>query len=274
MCYYHILVETLDRNNAKGQYSDFDKTDLEEIKEEYVTPFVKKRTLQINGYFIESGIIKRFQIKKTAKDLESYIQDEQKKMRSNSVFMPINKLDIFNNNRYSTDITKQLLKKVHDNLNMQPQMDQSCDNKSVFIVHGHDKEVQETVARFIEHLDLHAIILHEQANEGKTIIEKIEKHSDVGFGIVLYTPCDKGGLKDTNIQDLKYRARQNVVFEHGYLVGKLGRERVCALVKENVEIPNDLSGIVYIPMKDNWKLSIVKELKKVGYNVDANKIIE
>lgn len=85
------------------------------------------------------------------------------------------------------------------------------------------------VARFIEKLGFEAIILSEQANEGKTIIEKIEEYSDVDFGIVLYTPCDVGSEKDTN--DFKPRARQNVVFEHGYLIGKLGREKVHALKK-------------------------------------------
>lgn len=122
-------------------------------------------------------------------------------------------------------------------------------------------------------MGLDPIILHEQANLGKTIIEKIESNSDVGFGIVLYTPCDRGGLNKSD-SELQPRARQNVVFEHGYLIGKIGRERVCALVKDSIETPGDISGVVYIPMDEigMWRYSIAKEMKGVGYNIDMNKI--
>ena len=148
-------------------------------------------------------------------------------------------------------------------------------NKSkVFIVHGHDTAAKEAAARFVENLGFKAIILHEQASSGKTIIEKIEANSNVGFGIVLYTPCDLGRSKEEKDQ-LKPRARQNVVFEHGYLMGKIGRENVCALVKGDIEKPTDISGVVYIPMDegDGWKLAVAKEMKKSGYDVDFNKIL-
>ena len=147
------------------------------------------------------------------------------------------------------------------------------DKSKVFIVHGHDGEAKQAVARFIEKLGLEAIILHEQANAGNTIIEKIEEYTNVGFGIVLYTPCDLGASQEKK-DELKPRARQNVVFEHGYLMGKIGRENVCALLKGDIETPNDISGVVYIKMDegDGWKLAVAKEMKKSGYDVDLNKI--
>lgn len=134
--------------------------------------------------------------------------------------------------------------------------------KKIFIVHGHDNEVKLEVARFIEKIGLEPIILHEQVNSGMTVIEKIEKYSDVEFGIVLYTPCDLGYVKGKK-KEKKARARQNVVFEHGYLIGKLGRNNVCALVKGDIELPNDISGIVYIQLDSNgsWKIPLAKELK-------------
>lgn len=145
-------------------------------------------------------------------------------------------------------------------------------NKKIFIVHGHDESMKETVARYIEKLGLEAIILHEKANNGKTIIEKIEENTDVGCGIVLYSPCDEGKAK--NSTELKSRARQNVVFEHGFLIGKLGRENVMALNKENVEVPSDISGIVYIKFDENsgWKMNIIQELVSKGYEIDTKKI--
>jgi predicted nucleotide-binding protein len=142
----------------------------------------------------------------------------------------------------------------------------------VFIVHGHDDLAKIETARFIEKLGFKPIILHEQANSGQTIIEKIESYSNVGFGVVLYTACDVGAKKGEEA-NLKSRARQNVVFEHGYLIGKIGRKNVSALVKGNVETPNDISGVVYISMDSDWKLDLAKELRKSGYPVDMNKII-
>lgn len=146
------------------------------------------------------------------------------------------------------------------------------DKTKVFIVHGHDNLAKTETARFVENLGLSAVILHEQASSGNTIIEKIERYSDVGFGIVLYTPCDLG--KAMGDEDLVPRARQNVIFEHGYLMGKIGRKNVCALVKKGVEKPNDISGVVYIEMDESgaWKHSLIKEMKSSGYNIDANKM--
>ncbi len=140
-------------------------------------------------------------------------------------------------------------------------------------MHGHDEAAQQAVARFVEKIGLEAIILHEQASSGKTIIEKLEEYTNVGFGIVLYTPCDLGRSQEEK-DPLKPRSRQNVVFEHGYLMGKIGRENVWALVKGDIEKPTDIAGVVYIPMDegDGWKLAVAKEMKKSGYDVDLNKI--
>lgn len=151
-------------------------------------------------------------------------------------------------------------------------IEKKLDYNKVFIVHGHNDEVKEKAARFVEKMGLTAIILHEQPSSGRTIIEKVEILSDVGFAIVLYTPCDKG--RANGDADLKGRARQNVVFEHGYLIGKLGRERVCALVKGEIETPGDISGVVYVEMDSAgaWKYKLIDEMNSVGYGLDKNKI--
>ncbi|MDM1273979.1 MULTISPECIES: TIR domain-containing protein [Acinetobacter] len=144
--------------------------------------------------------------------------------------------------------------------------------KKAFIVHGHDNARKLETARFLEKIGFEAIILHEQANGGKTIIEKLEKFTDVGFGIVLYTPDDVGEAV-TNQASLKSRARQNVVFEHGLLIGKLGRGKVIPLVVDhNIELPGDISGMVY--MSDNgWELQLAREIKSLGYDIDFNKLL-
>ncbi|MHC4864284.1 MAG: TIR domain-containing protein [Planctomycetota bacterium] len=140
----------------------------------------------------------------------------------------------------------------------------------VFIVHGHDDAAKERVARFIERLGLKAIVLHEQPDKGRTVIEKFEDHSNVGFAVVLLTPDDIGGpINDKDKQ--RPRARQNVIFELGFFIGKLGRDRVCALYKGDVEIPSDYKGVLYKPMKGDWQLSLAKEIQAAGIPVDLNK---
>lgn len=143
-------------------------------------------------------------------------------------------------------------------------------NKSkIFIVHGHDGELKESVARIIEKQGIEAIILSEQANTGLTIIEKFEKNSDVGCAICLFTGDDYGRAKAQN--DDKLRARQNVVFEAGYFIGKLGRDHIVILSDSGIEIPSDLAGVVYTNT-DNWKVDLLKDLKAMGYSVDFNKL--
>lgn len=148
------------------------------------------------------------------------------------------------------------------------------DSRKVFIVHGHDIEARETVARFIQKLGLQPIILDEQPSEGKTIIEKFETHSDVHFAVVLMTPDDLGTSKNKP-QDLKPRARQNVILELGYFVAKLGRGRVCCLNKGGLEIPSDYYGVIYIPMDvGEWRFQLAKEMKRAFKDIDLNKLVD
>ena len=152
--------------------------------------------------------------------------------------------------------------------------EERTNTKEVFVIHGRDNEAKETVARFLTRLDLTPVILHEKPNQGRTIIEKFEQHAQVGFAVALLTPDDVGALQDSST-NLKPRARQNVVFELGYFLGRLGRERVCALTKGNVEIPSDYDGVAYISLDDfgGWKMKLIEELKNVGFDVDANKAL-
>ena len=121
----------------------------------------------------------------------------------------------------------------------------------------------------VEKQGLEAIILSEQANRGKTIIEKFEEHLDVGAAICLFTGDDYGKAKDATSENL--RARQNVVFEAGFFMGKLGRENVILIADSNIEVPSDLQGVVYTS-KTMWQTDVLRELKAIGYNVDFNKL--
>lgn len=145
----------------------------------------------------------------------------------------------------------------------------------VFIVHGHNQEAKNELELFLREIGLEPIVLHRQPDEGKTIIEKFEKHSDVGYAFVILTPDEIAYTADQEKEEdasrkKEIRARPNVIFEFGYFVGKLGRNKVCCLHTGNVDLPGDLDGLVYKKFSTdvtevNYK--IIKELKAAGYNV-------
>jgi predicted nucleotide-binding protein len=145
---------------------------------------------------------------------------------------------------------------------------------SVFIVHGHDSSAKHEAARLVEALGLKATILSERANGGQTLIEKFEKHAgDAGFAIALFTPDDLGH-PFSKPEMIATRARQNVVLELGYFIGKLSRHKVAILYKQGVELPSDVLGVAYVEMDERgaWRLQVANELRNAGYDVDLNRL--
>jgi predicted nucleotide-binding protein len=147
---------------------------------------------------------------------------------------------------------------------------QRLTNRRVFVVHGHDNEAKEVTCRFIEKMGLEAVVLHEQPNEGKTIIEKLEHNADVAFAVILLTPDDRGA-SIADQENFRFRARQNVMLELGYFLARLGRDRVCALLKGNVEIPTDYRNVLHIEMDNDggWKTKLFQELKSANIDIDT-----
>ena len=176
--------------------------------------------------------------------------------------------DVFKD--YLTEIKEEMLEKDEES-EKTAHTKLSHQNNKVFVVHGHDEALKEKVARLLEKQGLEAIILSEQANKGKTIIEKFEENSDVGAAICLFTGDDIGKEKSEAVE--KQRARQNVVYEAGYFMGKLGRERVIMLVDEGIELPSDLQGVVYTD-SESWKTEVLQELQSIGYGIDFNKLFK
>lgn len=153
--------------------------------------------------------------------------------------------------------------------------------RKVFVVHGHDEALKQLVARVLETLDLQPIILHEQPNRGRTIIEKFEDYSDVAFAVVLLTPDDIGYESQEGVEKARPRARQNVVLELGFFLGKLGRAHVAALYKPAqgkstpMELPTDYDGVLFLPIDKagKWKFNLAQELQECGIDADANKLL-
>lgn len=150
----------------------------------------------------------------------------------------------------------------------------TIDSSKVFIVHGHDSNTRNEAELLVKQLGFEPVVLFKKPNMGDTIIEKLMRESnEAAFAIVLYTKCDEG--KAVEETDLKPRARQNVVFEHGFMCGKLGRKKVVALVEEGVEVPGDLSGVVYITLDTakRWQFDVAREMKASGLQVDLNNLM-
>ena len=125
-------------------------------------------------------------------------------------------------------------------------------------------------------MGLDVVILHERPDKGRTIIEKLLEESDidVGYAVVLLTPDDVGKLASEEGESSP-RARQNVIFELGLFIAKLGKQRVHALYKEGVEIPTDYQGVLYTPLDaaGAWQVKLAKELQAIGFDIDLNKLV-
>jgi predicted nucleotide-binding protein len=146
---------------------------------------------------------------------------------------------------------------------------------TIFVVHGRSEAPKLEVARFLDQVTtLQAIILHEQPNSGRTIIEKFEDHAaTAAFAVVLLTGDDEGGLAGSGVS--RRRARQNVVFELGFFIGVLGRARVAVLHEEDVELPSDMSGVLYTPLDPGgaWRMELAREMRAAGLEIDLNRAL-
>lgn len=275
--FYHVIIKP----KSDKYYGEY-KTDLtkEQLISRFVEPYEQGMPIVINGKTVQPNDLERITISKSERTIESFIPQIKAEDRASSVTIIGGPSYTYQAIGRATDVTDDFIegaigyKKVLAEIKSHTHKSEEGEPNRVFIVHGHDESAQNKAARFVEKLGFEAIILHEKASSGRTIIEKIEHYSDVGFAIVLYTADDVGNVK-SEPDNLNVRARQNVVFEHGYLIGKLGRQNVSALVDGKLELPNDISGVVYISLDEGstWQLQLAKEMKQSGYRIDMNKLI-
>jgi predicted nucleotide-binding protein len=149
----------------------------------------------------------------------------------------------------------------------------------VFIVHGRDHGMLNDVKTFLYRIDVEPIVLMDEANEGGTVIEKFERHADVPFAIVLFSPDDEGRDASEPNKPLKRRPRQNAVIELGFFIGKLGRKGTALMVDGRidaamVEYPSDVAGVIpiYYKPESDWKLLLLRELRVAKIEHDGSKV--
>ncbi len=269
--YWHCHIE-IDTGGKKRTSAIFNDLTIEELWQQVVNPWHSHRPFTVDGTIVRDfDKVQKIKITQTEYPQSYYADQHNVKMRSRGI------ADMATNRRLlplsnGEDHTHEFL--FSESPEQLADTKEEVSNNKIFIVHGHDEQVKESTARFVEKLGLEAVILHEQANEGKTIIEKLEKHTDVGYSLVLLTPDDVGASAGDEV-NLRPRARQNVLLELGYMAAKLGRGKVCALKKGDIELPSDFLGVLYVEIDTAgaWRLQVAKELKVAGLSVDLNNAI-
>ncbi|MDA3508744.1 nucleotide-binding protein [Acinetobacter junii] len=285
--YYHVIIE-LGEEHHKDQWDKYeiksDIIDLEEVINKFSEPYQLGCPILINGRTIPIEHIKRLRL--FSSEISGEVLRDQEKARHEAKnrasrvavigfytnylqFAILKEKDITDELiTYAKGTKKETPKELEDIGEVTP--------SKVFIVHGHDDGLLNEVKAFLSSQAIDPIILREQYDGSLTIIEKLERYTkdpSIGFGIVLYTPDDQG--KAINEEGYKFRARQNVVFEHGLLIGLYGRERVVSLVKteENIEMPSDVNGVVYTDHSHkDWRIAVAHMLNDAGYNINYRKI--
>ena len=277
--YYHVKIDYYDSKLKVNQtVYEYDITSEAELKDDVIVPYISEKEFVFKGTRLntKNNDLRQLRIFRSDRPIKECVDIANSKVHRN-VIMVYHKNDILPFDGLVEECTKMIneVQKQIGNAVDRPQIRRAdlCSNNEVFIVHGHDDAVRLRVEDFLNKIGLKPIVLFREPDEGNTIIEKFEKHSNVGFAIVLYTYCDDGKSKTVN--NYQKRARQNVVFEHGYMIAKLGRNRVCALRSGDIEIPSDYQGVLFKSMgsDDGWHLDLAKELKAAGYNIDLNKLI-
>lgn len=285
--YYHVILELGDKHHKnvwdKVEIKS-DLVDLEEVISKYAEPYQTGTPLLINGRTIPVDHIERLRIfsseilGETLKQQRA-AQREAQERASNVLAIGFYTNDLEYAILRQKDITEQIItyakgtKKVTSKVKLE---EEKITPSKVFIVHGHDDNLINEVKAFLSAQGIEPIILREQYDGSLTIIEKLERYTkdpSIGFGIVLYTPDDEG--KAIGEDEYKLRARQNVVFEHGLLIGLYTRERVTCLVKRegHIEMPGDVNGIVYTDHSyKDWRIAVAHMLSDSGYNIDYRKI--
>ncbi|TKJ44929.1 hypothetical protein CEE35_05935 [Candidatus Aerophobetes bacterium Ae_b3b] len=278
MTFYHVRITQ--KSNRSNDETKVNLTE-EELKSRFLEPYEKGKPIIINGKTITMDDLERIRISKSNQPAESLIEEIKREEASSSVVFIGGPSYEWEAADKAEDVTDDFIKgslgyKKKEYLNQKKGQPSPITTNKVFVVYGHDHALKNDLEIFLKNIGLEPIALHRQPDEGLTIIEKLEKYTDVQYSFVLLTPDDVGYSieelqKLEKGRTLEYRARQNVIFEFGYLIGRLGRNRVCCIYKEKVTLPTDISGLLYKKVNTSIEdigYPIIKELKTAGYQLN------
>ena len=276
---YHVRISLKSQKSSDETKNDFSE---EQLQVRVLEPYEQGEPIIMNGKTIQPHDIDRIRISKSQETSQQLIERIRAENRNSNVITVGGPSYAWKAASRANDVTDELIlgpvgyKKDLSSKKIKNEKIKKSNNK-VFVVHGHDSELKNDIDIFLRDIGLEPIILHRQADEGLTIIEKFEKHSEVSYAFILLTPDDVGMTvaqyenKDEK-KNYELRARQNVIFEFGYFAAKLGRRNVCCIYKDGVTLPNDISGLLYKKVTDTIDsigYEIIKELKAIGLKIEV-----
>lgn len=269
--FYHARIR-LKPENAKAAEKIAWEPDLsrEDIIVKIAVPFIRQTQFYCGGTIINPGKVEEIKFNETSESAEVLLPRIRARMMNSGVIGFTRDFAVAHEGK---DVTREILEEAQSrstvSISASAASKTSTPKKSdrVFVVHGHDLKAVDQTELVLHRFGLEPVILKDAPSGGRTVIEKFEAHANVGAAIVLLTPDDVGGKDE---KSLSPRARQNVIWEWGYLVSRLGRVNVICIFKGGVEIPSDLNGIVTIHIADDVREKtdeIRRELNAAGYQI-------
>lgn len=276
---YHVRITRKSKKTSDEVRLDLSE---EELRKRFIEPYEAGEPIIVNGRTIPIDDVDRIRV--SASEIPS--ADIIGRLRAEDRDSPV---IVFGGPSYEWQAADRA-KDVTDSLIVGPPGSKKTKSSSggptkaiqkssarVFIVHGHDHALKSDLEVFCREIGLEPIVLHRQADEGLTVIEKFEQHADVQYAFVLLTPDDIGyavseANKDEKDRSVELRARQNVIFEFGYFAGRLGRSKVCCVYKKGVRLPSDLGGLIYKEVASSIEeigYAIIRELRAAGMKVQV-----
>lgn len=254
---------------------EYNITSKETVLNNYIIPYLKEEPFFIDGVELTKNKISKIHISQTEHGIESEVEKFRAIHKGSGIIVLATKESVAQDDTLVKNVTNEIIKEAKNQMNISfvpsSNFNTKMNNNKIFVVYGHDEVLQLKVTAFIKQIGIEPVLLSDKPNKGQTIIEKLEANSDVSFAIILFSPDDDV----TNGQDNYKQPRPNVLFEYGYFMAKLGRNRLALLVKDEIKILSDIMGTGYIKIQDNdgWEIQLAKELRAAGYEVDMNKVI-
>jgi predicted nucleotide-binding protein len=292
MAYYHVIIKNISKVSKETDIIvDLNRSE-QDIKEKISIFCNRGQEFNYKGRRIDPNYVDLLNINKSKEPLEA-----SDAIFISEAFNEGNTLETILDHLETCDVTDLFINgqpepKEELALGQDGAVALAPRSKNIFIVHGNDHAPMKELKTVLYELGLNPIVLDDKPSGGSnTLIEKLERYSNVDFAFIILTPDDIGGSyaeldkamaefeppfdKIMRIEELlkrrfKTRARQNVILEFGYFIAKLGRNRVCCLYKGSVDFASDMRGVMYIPFDrsvEDIRLKIMKELKDAGYDL-------
>jgi predicted nucleotide-binding protein len=279
---YHVRISRTDQKSSHPEV-EFDLTE-EELRSEIVEPYLNDSPIFIRGATIPRANVGRILITFTEQPAEQLRAEAEERQSRSGTFPPPSVNNIIAS--MGNDVTRSMLRPVpspEPPSEMPPKPEPRAlmvppapTSRRVFLVFGHNQEIKLAVENVLRRLDFVPIILEDEPNRGQTISDKLDTNSNVDFAVVCLSADDIGYSVTDGPERARSRARQNVVFELGYFIGKLDRGKVLAIhtPQADFEMPTDYAGVIYISYdnKGAWIRGLARELRAAGFDVDLNKL--